>query len=127
MEVAEAMEVEPSAHTAPTAAAVAEQHKRGDLVWAKVFGFPWWPARVCGCLGKSWSEWEGKYPVRFCHSAERLFLKPEQLLVFASRPELTTPPETLKKKAATLAKFVQAVQEARENPTAVRMRPSKRP
>jgi hypothetical protein len=29
----------------PTCAA---EYRSGDIVWAKVKGFPWWPAKVCG-------------------------------------------------------------------------------
>jgi hypothetical protein len=28
----------------PTCAA---EYRSGDIVWAKVKGFPWWPAKVC--------------------------------------------------------------------------------
>ena len=112
-----------AAEAAAPSSSVAEEapsFARHALVWAKVFGFPWWPARVCGCLGKPWVEWEGKYPVRFFHTAERLLMGPDKLLPFASRPDLAISSniESLKKKQGLRIKFEAAVKEANENPTA---------
>ena len=109
-----AAEAENAVNSSPAAPAqpVVElaSYAKDDLVWGKVFGFPWWPCRVTGnALRES-----GKYPVRFFHTAERLALAPNQLLPRDKRMDLADP-EKVKKPALKL-KFIAALAEAVDAP-----------
>lgn len=60
--------------------------KRGDLMFAKIFGFPWWPSVVRGCR----QAYDAEAPVvrvRFCHTNDNATLPPSGLERFADHPE----------------------------------------
>ena len=108
---------EPSAEEPAAPAGTAEPpltFARGDQVWAKWFGFPWWPARVCGIM----REVDGKmvYPVRFYKTAERCMVGAHKktLISYDSRADLG---DSSKIKSKGLrSKFEAAVAEARDTP-----------
>ena len=105
-----------AAAASPAPAAEAEappSFARDTLVWAKVFGFPWWPCRVYGLAERN----DGLVPTRFCHTAERLLLKPSQLVEYAAHPEHR---DKEIKKPALKAKFQAACVEIENDPLAGR-------
>ena len=103
-----------AAEAAAPSSSVAEEapsFARHALVWAKVFGFPWWPCRVYGLAERN----DGLVPTRFCHTAERLLLKPSQLVAYEAHPEYR---EKEIKKPALNAKFQAACVEIENDPLA---------
>ena len=65
--------------------------QRGDLVFAKIYGFPWWPAVVRG-VRHAYEPEEGEEPtvrVRFCADPTNYHATPSTLERFADKPEWT--------------------------------------
>jgi hypothetical protein len=65
--------------------------QRGDLVLAKIFGFPWWPAVVRG-VRHAYEPEDGEEPtvrVRFCADPTNYAATPSTLERFADKPEWT--------------------------------------
>ena len=60
------------------------EYEYNDLVFGKLFGFPWWPARV---TGKPLAD-SGRVPTRFFHTGERLNLKPTDLKPYAADSDM---------------------------------------
>ena len=78
-----------STATSPTATGSrsVEQSQRGDLLWAKIYGFPWWPSIVRGVRHLGDAE-KPRLRVRFCHTDDDAELTFDNLAPFDSRPEL---------------------------------------
>ena len=81
--------------------------QRGDLVFAKIYGFPWWPAVVRG-VRHAYEPEEGEEPtvrVRFCADPTNYHATPSTLERFADKPEWTdVKTVTWKFKSPTLRK-----------------------
>ena len=81
--------------------------QRGDLVFAKIYGFPWWPAVVRG-VRHAYEPEDGEEPtvrVRFCADPTNYHATPSTLERFADKPEWTdVKTVTWKFKSPTLRK-----------------------
>ena len=69
--------------TAGPPPATVEAAVRGDLVWAKIYGFPWWPSQVRS--NKQLHDAEPKVRVRFLFTNDNATLPLEQLCLWADR------------------------------------------
>lgn len=60
--------------------------QRGEVVFAKIFGFPWWPS-VVRSVRHAYNEAEPSVRVRFCHTNDNATLSPKQVERFADHPD----------------------------------------
>ena len=112
--MAEAADMPISASEAAPAAADVKSFAKDDVVWAKIFGFPWWPARVTNNVLPAWVDDAGKYRVRFFFTAERITLATSSLIAHATRPDLADAEKI--KKPALRKQFLSALAELADEP-----------
>ena len=58
--------------------------QKGDLMFAKLFGFPWWPS-VVRSVRHAYNEEQPLVRVRFCHTDDNATLRPKELIRFVDR------------------------------------------
>ena len=89
----EAAPVEPAEPPPPVVCAwavgelVDAPYSRGDLVWSKIYGFPWWPSQIRSVRGLTRrfyddEAWVPKIRVRFLHTNDNAELTLEKVLPF---------------------------------------------
>ena len=63
---------------------------RGELVWAKIYGFPWWPSQIRSIRGLKVREEDGSplIRVRFLHTNDNASLAPSKVLPYADNISL---------------------------------------
>ncbi|KAL1524883.1 hypothetical protein AB1Y20_019762 [Prymnesium parvum] len=84
-------------------------YARGSLVWAKIYGFPWWPSQVCSIRELYHSQ--PRVGVRFCYTGEEQTLLLEQLMPWASREPQVVKAMSVKPKVKK--DYARALEEAR--------------
>ena len=88
---------------------------RGDLVWAKIYGFPWWPSQVRSVRGLRPRDDSNvpKLRVRFLHTLDNAEIDMEKVLPYTEKNSLigVVKPKMFKSKNLE-KKFVAAVAEA---------------
>ena len=60
--------------------------QKGDLMFAKLFGFPWWPS-VVRSVRHAYNEEQPLVRVRFCHTDDNATLRPKELIRFVDQPD----------------------------------------
>uniref|UniRef100_A0A914XAL7 PWWP domain-containing protein n=1 Tax=Plectus sambesii TaxID=2011161 RepID=A0A914XAL7_9BILA len=71
-------------------------HKPGDLVWAKMKGFPPWPAMVLSTSDVNSPTPNGRQPVLFYGTQETAFMKPTELYAYRQFRDQYEVPRKLK-------------------------------
>jgi len=65
-------------------------YQKGEVVWAKVKGFPWWPGVVAKVADSREKELENQFLVKFIGDKSHAFLNNEKVAKFAEKFELYT-------------------------------------
>jgi hypothetical protein len=90
----------------------------GEVVWVRLHGHPWWPARIMGFQEPGSKD----LPLRFLETGENFHLSASSgcIIPFASRPDLEECKWVKSKpnKRKLMQKFMAAVKAAHEPPTA---------
>jgi hypothetical protein len=90
-------------------------YARGELVWSKLYGFPWWPSQVRSVrdLKKPQPDEEPKMRVRFFHTKDNASLPLSKILPYAPNlAELSVIKKKMFKSKGAQAKFEAALQDA---------------